>query len=203
MTTRRIAQYYEGTADRAIREDLRCAVDLVGDPGVAIDCGCGAGADIVFLLDRGFTVHAFDVEPDAISRCHARFGGDPRVQLSLASFSTFEYPSASLVTADASLFFCPPAEFDRAWCRISTALIPGGIFSGSFLGPKDTMAQPGYRKDALWPDVLVVTEETLRPRFAAFDVERWTEHQVSGKEADGSPHDWHIFSVVAKKQPHA
>ena len=157
MPSKEIQEYFDSTADRNTRDDLRLAVNLVEGNKVAIDCGCGAGSDIAFLRSKGFLVHAFDIEEESISRCRKRFINDSDVLLSNASFTSFDYPSASLVVADASLFFCPKYEFTEVWQNITNSVLPNGVFSGSFLGLEDTMAGPNYNKKAYWPDVLVTS----------------------------------------------
>ncbi len=176
------------------------AVSLLGANKVAIDCGCGAGSDIAYLRSEGFTVHGFDIEEEFISRCRERFETDELVHLSQSSFSSFNYPCASLVVADASLFFCPKREFNGVWSRIVSSLEPNGIFCGSFLGPEDTMAGRGYDKEAFWPDVLVFEKSQLNEYFKDFNVVSFTEHKRSGVAPGGETHDWHIFSVVARKE---
>ena len=200
MTTPEKDRYFDATTDRPVRDDLRFAVSLATGDRVAIDCGCGAGSDIAYLRSEDFVVHAFDVEADAIRRCTERFADDARVHLQRASFTGFDYPAASLIVADASLFYCPPQDSDDVWRRITDALVPGGVFAGSFLGPGDTMAGPDFDRDAFWPEVLVMTEDELRPRFGDFNILRWNEHRQSGETADGTPHDWHIYAVVAQKK---
>jgi SAM-dependent methyltransferase len=199
MTNNEILDYYDVTADRDVRSDLQQAIKLVDEPGIAIDCGCGAGRDIAYLLANGYIVHAFDIESDSILRCKKRFEGKDNVFLSQDSFNSFSYPLASLILADASLFFCPEGEFDEVWSKIYKSLSPGGIFVGSFLGPNDTMVDPGYRKELFWPDVLVFEEVQLRPMFNRFEIMSWTEHNIDGKTAQGKLHHWHIFSIIAKK----
>lgn len=176
------------------------AVSLIGKKRIAIDCGCGAGSDISYLRECDFTVHAFDIEEESVLLCNERFKNDKNVLLSKASFSGFVYPKASLVVADASLFFCPPSEFEVVWNNISQALTSSnGIFCGSFLGPNDTMAGPAYDRKAFWPEVMVFTEDALREKFTEYKMHKWTEHRLSGETFQGEPHDWHIFSVVAEK----
>ena len=46
---------------------------------------------------------------------------------------------------------------------------------------------------------LVFNEKEVRRIFDNFEICRFTEHKTSGKTALGISHDWHIFSVVAKK----
>jgi len=199
MSSKEIQKYFDSTADRETRNDLRVAVNLVEGDKVAIDCGCGAGSDIAFLRSKKFFVHAFDIEEESISRCRERFIDDRDVLLSKASFTTFDYPRASLVVADASLFFCPQDKFSKVWQRITNSILPNGVFFGSFLGLEDTMAGPNYNKKAYWPDVLVTSEEQIMDWLKGFKVESFIEHKSSGKTPSGEPHQWHVFSVVAKK----
>jgi SAM-dependent methyltransferase len=194
------SKYFDATANRTIRDDLLFAVERVGEPKIAIDCGCGAGADIGFLISQGFVVHGFDVEEESISRCIARFKDVSGLTLSRSSFSAFNYPKASLLVADASLFFCPRSEFEGVWTKIFECLYPNGVFCGSFLGTEDTMAGPLYNPGDYWPEVTAFEEEEVRALFANFEILRFTVHKSSGVTPAGEPHDWHNFSVVAKKR---
>jgi 2-polyprenyl-3-methyl-5-hydroxy-6-metoxy-1,4-benzoquinol methylase len=45
------------------------AVSLIGNEKIAVDCGCGAGSDIAYLRNEGFTVYAFDIEEASIKIC--------------------------------------------------------------------------------------------------------------------------------------
>ncbi len=199
MLTKEKSTYYSDTLNRDIRDDLIFAVSLVKENKVALDCGCGAGADIAYLRKNGFVVHAFDIEEESIRICKQRFKEDNRVFLSHDSFSSYNYPRSNLAVADSSLFFCPENEFDDVWHRIIDSLEPGGIFCGSFLGQNDTMAGPDYDKDAYWPDVSVFDEEHIRAKFQNLELLIFTEHNINGRNAQGEPHQWHIYSVVAKK----
>ncbi len=199
MSSKEILAYFDATECKETRSDLKLAVGLVNGPRVAIDCGCGAGSDIVYLRENGFTVHAFDIEESSIARCLKRFVGDSAVILSRSDFSSFAYPTADLVVADASLFFCPENQFGAVWQKIKNALLPGGVFVGSFLGPEDTMAGADYDRKAFWPEVMIATEEQVKVWFDGFAIISFTEHRSSGVTASGAPHDWHIFSVVAQK----
>lgn len=201
MPSEEILKYFDNTAERETRDDLKLAVSLVEGDKIAIDCGCGAGSDIAFLRSHDFFVHAFDVEEESIARCRVKFKSDSKVLLSQDSFNTYKYPDASLIVADASLFFCPAQEFSEVWRKITEALLPNGIFSGSFLGPEDTMAEPGYNKERYWPEVSVLSEKELKNLLLDYKIESFTEHKTSGKTPDGQPHQWHIFSVVARKKP--
>ena len=197
MATQEVQEYYDATTNRGPRDDLVSAIQLTTQQGLAIDCGCGAGSDIAHLRQAGFAVQAFDVEQESIDRCLKRYGSDPEVTLTKASFASFEYPKADLVVADASLFFCPPSDFSQVWQKIVTALKPGAVFVGSFLGPRDTMATGQYDKAAFWPAVSTFTEPEIDALFKTFDVNKFHEHELDGKTAQGKDHHWHIFQVIA------
>lgn len=198
-----VTNYFDATEFRKTRDDLVFAVNRACEPKVAIDCGCGAGSDIDYLVRKGFEVHAFDIEEESIARCRARFEGVEDVFLSRCSFSAFEYPSASLVVADASLFFCPASEFAGVWNRIIACLNPNGVFCGSFLGLEDTMAEPGENHSVLWPDVTAFSETQVRGLLRDLEVLRFNVHKSTGINSQGAVHRWHIFQVVARKPPNA
>ena len=199
MSSEEISKYFDATESREIREDLVFAINMALEPKIAIDCGCGAGADINYLVRNGFTVYGFDVEQESISRCQSRFEGIKNVILSKSSFSTFDYPQASLVVADASLFFCPSSEFKNVWENIYQCLHPNGVFCGSFLGQEDTMAASNNNPSVFWPEVTVFDEPEVRELFKNFEVLRFNIHKSTGKTSQGVTHNWHIFQVVAQK----
>jgi len=199
MPSLEISKYYDATEGREIRPDLVHALTLAPHPKVAVDCGCGAGADIDYLLREGFVVHGYDNEEEAISRCESRFPTRPDLTLKVDDFCSFDYPSASLVVADASLFFCAKRDFSLAWRKIRECLVPGGVFCGSFLGPEDTMAGPDYDRAAYWPEICVFDRQEVRSIFDGFTIHRFTEHKTSGKTPDGKKHNWHIFAAIAQK----
>ncbi|WP_101758257.1 bifunctional 2-polyprenyl-6-hydroxyphenol methylase/3-demethylubiquinol 3-O-methyltransferase UbiG [Oceanicoccus sp. KOV_DT_Chl] len=199
MSSEEIAKYFDATEFREIREDLVFAASMVSEPKVAIDCGCGAGADIDYLARNGFTVYGFDVEQESISRCQSRFDGIGNVILSKSSFIDFDYPQASLVVADASLFFCPNSEFEHVWSNIYQCLLPKGIFCGSFLGKEDTMAVSGNNPSVFWPEVTALEESEVVALFKNFEVLRFKTHKSTGKTPQGITHNWHIYQVVAQK----
>jgi SAM-dependent methyltransferase len=199
MVSKEITKYFDATEFREIREDLIFAMKMTSEPKIAIDCGCGAGADIDYLVRNGFTVYGFDIEQESVSRCQSRFDGIKNVILSLSSFGAFNYPQASLVVADASLFFCPRAEFKSVWKNIDQCLQSNGVFCGSFLGKEDTMAEVGNNPSVFWPEVTAFDESEVKELFKNFDLLSFKVHKSTGKTSQGVAHNWHIFQVVAQK----
>ncbi|MCF6324097.1 MAG: methyltransferase domain-containing protein [Gammaproteobacteria bacterium] len=200
MTTEEIKTYYNDTKLSETRPDLLKAIELVNEPKIAVDCGCGSGSDINYLVSQGFTVHGYDIEDESISMCKERFKNNNKVILSKDSFSTFNYPRTSLILADASLFYCPESEFGFVWQKIHESLYTEGVFCGSFLGTDDTMAKPGFSKQNLWKNIMIFNEKQVKNIFKNYEICIFTEHKLSGKTSQGTPHDWHIFSVIARKE---
>jgi trans-aconitate methyltransferase len=170
-----------------------CTYVPTRDERFATDCGCGIGADAMYLLEQGFTVHAFDVNDTAVERLTKRAGNHPRLHVTQSSFETYDYPSSDLVRAGASLFFCKPRAFDDVWARMSDSLEPGGIFCGDFLGVEDS-----WRESAEF-EVCCLSEEKLEGMLEDFEVLRWNERNEDGKTAVGTLKHWHIYSVTARK----
>ncbi|WP_432938872.1 class I SAM-dependent methyltransferase [Kribbella sp. CA-253562] len=96
-------------------------------PGSALDAGCGAGAEAIWLATRGWQVTGADLASDALARAAARAaesGVTERVQWVRADLSTWE-PDAryDLVTTHYAHPAMPQLEF---YDRIASWVAPGG-----------------------------------------------------------------------------
>lgn len=160
---------------------------------IAIDCGCGTGADIHYLLNQGYQVHGFDNNHEAIELCRERFSSNAMVDLSIDSFETYDYPKAGLVIANSSLFFANPEHFAGMWQKIVDCIEVGGVFAGDFLGEKDSWAT-NFRQPTT-----AMTLEEVEELFAQFEIIRFEERDEDALTARGYMKHWHVFSVVARK----
>jgi len=160
--------------------------------GQAIDLGAGTGRGTQFLREAGLRVIALDNQPTSVATLRARFGTDEGVEIWDTSMADTEIPPVDVVAAAFSLFFLPPNDFDRVWARVRTALRPGGVFLGQFLGPRDDWAPRGYAThDA----------DAVRGLLAGWDIQHWEEVERAGQTAVGNPKYWHVFHVVAQVPP--
>ncbi|GAA0637909.1 class I SAM-dependent methyltransferase [Sporichthya brevicatena] len=104
------------------------AIELAGlPPGTALDAGCGAGAEAIWLAERGWQVTAADIAAAALSRAAERAtaaGVDGRVDWVQADLSTWE-PSAAfdLVLTNYAHPAIPQLAF---YDRIAAWVAPGG-----------------------------------------------------------------------------
>lgn len=194
MSTFNWASYHAASLQVPVYPHLVQAVKRLGlVPGrVAVDVGCGAGRDARYLLEQGFEVHAFDQDADAIGHLQD-LGEHPGFTARQCRFEDFDYPRADLISACSSLFFCPPAAFERAWQKIAQALRPGGVFCGHFMGPQDSWAQ--MDRD----DLSIHRREQLDALFEGFELLDVHEHNQPGRTLVGREKHWHTWSVLARK----
>jgi trans-aconitate methyltransferase len=189
-------EYYQKILNQPHRPNVENAVNLLKlESKVALDIGCGIGRDSHFLLEQGFNVHAFDSHEDAVKTCLTRFEGHKRFSISQCCFTKFDYPQCSLVIANASLFFCPDESFEQVWTKIDSALQPGGIFCGDFLGVKDS-----WVASEMHPNITALTKKEVESLFADYELISLNERDEDGTTVVGSPKHWHMFSVTARKR---
>src|SRR4051794_7515816 len=106
---------------------VELAVDL--PPGRALDVGCGEGADVVWLAERGWQVTGADLSVVALDRAreHAVEAGvaDRTSWLHADLAAGDELPAGQdLVTA--MFVHVPEAAFDRVYTAVAAAVRPGG-----------------------------------------------------------------------------
>lgn len=189
------SEYYQKALDRPHLKRTEFALKLnQSSLKVAIDCGCGVGADVHYLAQQGYQVHGFDVNPESIEICQRRFSRAALVDVSQASFEGYDYPQCGLLVANSSLFFAQPKEFEQTWQRIAKSIVAGGVFAGDFMGVKDSWASY-YRLPTR-----ALTECQVRSLFEQFDIVRFSERDEQGTTSLGKMKHWHTFSVVALKR---
>jgi len=104
-------------------------------PGMTvIDCGCGGGRNLVYLLQNGFDVCAVDSEPDAIeavrhmARVLAPQLSPHNFRVELIEAMSFEAASADVMLSNAVLHFARDERQFRAMVReMWRVLRPGGL----------------------------------------------------------------------------
>ena len=99
--------------------------------GVALDLGCGEGADALWLAERGWRVTAVDFSATAIARAaaHAAELGPPiaeRVAWRCADLAAWHPAEAAYDLVSAQFFHTERAVRDEAFRRLAAAVAPGG-----------------------------------------------------------------------------
>ena len=137
-------------ADDVIRTLMRQFPDPEQRAQTAVlELGCGAGANLTFLLQEGFQVHAVDGAPSAIAKSRAHVATYARpgqaCELRVADFKKLDYANARFdVVVDCLAVYANPMETVRtAVAEARRVLKPGGYFYSSVFGSRTFGAASG------------------------------------------------------------
>ncbi|MGF1833262.1 methyltransferase domain-containing protein [Photobacterium sanguinicancri] len=162
---------------------------------IAVDCGCGAGRDALYLLEQGFQVYAFDKDLPTIEKLaqHSLAASNPMLDVKISSFGEYHFPRSHLVNASACLFYSEPNEFAIFWKNMVKSLFSGGIFCGHFIGKDDI----GF--DEKLP-ILTHTKEEIEDLLEGFYVIAWQEKRERSSQLTGEQRYWTVYTVTALKK---
>jgi SAM-dependent methyltransferase len=179
---------------RGPRPLLLRACDFLGagDGRMAVDLGCGSGADALALLERGWAVTAVDRDQAGLDLLRA---GVPnasagRVTIACAGFADVALPPADLVHAGFSLPFCAPGDFAGVWAGIRDAIRPGGVFAGQLFGPRDSWAGS--------PRMSFHHADQIGRLLVGTKILHLGESEWDGEAVSGPKH-WHVFDVMFRQ----
>lgn len=169
------------------------------EKGLAIDVGCGAGADSVLMLDAGWSVMGLDHNTYGIDIVYENLDTDKKDRLYIKedTFEDMNLPDCNWLNASFALPFVQPRDYDRVWQKICNSIMQDGRFSGTFFGNKDSWA-PGNTLRTFH------TKDQVINLFGDFEIEWFDEQEREGTSIDKQgvehPKHWHIFEVVARKK---
>lgn len=161
---------------------------------LAVDLGTGTGRDALFLLKKGWKVHAIDAEPLALEILLNRASEHlTHLEVNISPFATMVLPNnVALINASYSLPFCSPEEFPDCWQNIIDHLAIGGRFAGQFFGERDEWATN--------PSLTFHSQEKLLQLFEEhFTIEYLQIEEGLLPTAAGPMKHWHVYHIVARK----
>jgi SAM-dependent methyltransferase len=187
------AEFYKHTKGRPPWPRLVRAVAHVSRKDDALDLGCGAGRDTLYLLEQGFAVTAVDSDANSMEVL-VTFPHQERLRAVQSSFVDFAFSSSGydIINAHFALPFAGKANFDVVFERVKQALRPGGIFAGQIFGVHDEWNTPGQ-------DLAFHTREQAEELLRRFELIEFNEEDVDSHTADGTPKHWHVFNIIARK----
>jgi SAM-dependent methyltransferase len=102
------------------------------DPGRALDCGCGEGADAVWLAETGWEVTAVDFSEVALTRAAGRAAarGEEvagRITFTQRDLTAWVPPADSYDLVSVQFVHLPATERNVMHRRLGNAVAPGGI----------------------------------------------------------------------------
>ncbi len=180
-------------------------VEQVADlaPGVALDVGCGEGADVVWLAERGWRATGADLSEVALEK--ARRHADEAGVADRTEWVHVDLLAGGLLPGGADLVSAmyvhvPEADFDRVYAAIAGAVRPGG-----------TLLVAGHHPDERHTDLrnpqlshLLFPPERVTPLLDGWSIEvaEARTREVGGDHGHGHGHGSAVATdtvVVARR----
>ncbi len=193
-TNKNIEKYYDNTENEMPNYTVKKFIELNVEPGNAVELGCGAGRDTVYLIRNGWNVLAID-RKDVETRIVSKLLVEELEQFEFFKqrFEDIELENSNLVVANFSLPFCNKNDFKKLWAKINHSILKDGYFVGNFLGDKDEWKIAKEKMTFL-------TKDQVMELFRNFEIVEFKEVEKDGLTGLGKMKHWHIFNVIAKKK---
>lgn len=193
-TNKNIEKYYDNTENEMPNYTVKKFIELNVEPGNAVELGCGAGRDTVYLIRNGWNVLAIDRE-NVETRIVSKLLVEELEQFEFFKqrFEAIKLENSNLVVANFSLPFCNKNNFKELWAKINHSILKDGYFVGNFLGDKDEWKIAKEKMTFL-------TKDQVMELFRNFDIVEFKEVEKDGLTGLGKMKHWHIFNVIAKKK---
>lgn len=128
-----IKKYYENTENALPHPILKRFIDMNIKPENAIDLGCGAGRDTIYLLKNGWRVLSIDRENigEVIS---SKLDDEERKKFRFVrqDFENIELENNKLLVANFSIPFCKKDCFNDFWNKITDSILKERILCWKF-----------------------------------------------------------------------
>lgn len=126
-----IEKYYDNTKDALPHSNVRQFIKMAVTPTNAIDLGCGAGRDTVFLIKHGWEVLSIDKEDvEEVIASKLNRNEIMKFRFMKQSFENTKLEKNNLVIANFSLPFCPKDYFNNFWSKISDSIFKERLLCG-------------------------------------------------------------------------
>lgn len=125
-------KYYDITETKPPNKIVKYFIENIAvSPTKAIELGCGAGRDTIYLIKNGWNVLAID-KSDVEERISKRMNSEElkRFRFSKQKFEEVELEEVNLIVANFSLSFCDKNKFNELWRKIENSILPCRVFCG-------------------------------------------------------------------------
>ena len=124
-----IHEYYKNTKNALPHKNVQKVLEMDIILGNAIDLGCGAGRDTIYLIKNGWNVLAIDKE-ETKGLIEEKLNENElkNFRFSLQNFQNVELENNSLLVSNFSIPFCGKKYFKEFWNKIEESIEKGRIF---------------------------------------------------------------------------
>ena len=187
-------KYYKNTENALPNTIIQKFISMNIKSENAIELGCGAGRDTVYLIRNGWNVFAIDKE-DTEQIISNKLDDEElkRFKFERQNFENIKLERAKLLVANFSIPFCRKDCFNQFWSKIVDSILKNGYFVGSFLGLNDSWAKNKKQM------IFLSKEQVLELFKDSFEIVYFNEIEKDGTTGLGKMKHWHIYNVIAKK----
>ena len=188
-------KYYEVTKESRPHKLTQKFINMKIIPDKAIDLGCGAGRDTVYLIKNGWKVLAIDKE-NSKEYIDLKLNEEERknFKFQCQDFENIKLEKVKLIVANFSIPFCSKDKFKDLWNSITQNIIQNGYFVGNFFGLKDSWADNKNKK------IFLSKDEVLKLFESSFEIIDFQEIEKDGETALNGVKHWHIYNIIARKK---
>ena len=135
-----IEKFYENTKNAMPHDNIKRFVEIKTKTGNAIDLGCGAGRDTIFLIKNNWNVTAIDRE-DTQNIIEANLNTEDlkKFKFMCQNFETIKLYKNDLIVSNFSIPFCSKNYFNDFWNKIVNSINNGRILCWKFFWIKRFM----------------------------------------------------------------
>ena len=191
---RRIEEFYKNTRNTLPHKNVLEFIDSEKNIGKAIDIGCGAGRDTVYLIKNGWHVIAIDKEnTKQIMTNQLNDEELNRLTFIQSEFENIKLEKNNLIIANYSIPFCNKNKFQEFWHKIIDSIEENGYFVGNFFGKNDEW---NTQKSSM----TFFDRKTVEELFNNFEILKFEEEEKDAKTGLGIMKHWHTYNVIARKK---
>ena len=190
----RSEKYYENTKNALPHKNVIKFIEMNDKKEKAIDLGCGAGRDTIYLIRNGWNVLAIDredVEDLILEKLNEK--EMKRFRFLCQNFESIELEKCDLIVSNFAIPFCSKKYFDKFWNNISDSISSGGYFVGNFFGLRDSWA-------TINKNMTFLSKKQVTDLFEEFEIIEFDEYEKDSKTALGEFKHWHIYEIIARKK---
>lgn len=186
--------YHKITNNKPPRKNIIKFIEKYNNlTGNAIDLGCGAGCDTLYLIEHNWNVLSIDsTNVESAIRNKLSYEKQDKFNFQVQKFEELHLPKCDLIISNNALPFCNKEYFYNMWHEICNSINSNGFFIGNFFGLKDEWNIGADKRTFL-------SKEDVIELFKDFDILEFEEIEKDRPTALGKMKHWHTFEVVARK----
>lgn len=191
---KKIEMYLNNTDKAKPHKNVEEFIKMKIPPKKAIDLGCGAGRDTVFLLKHKWNVIAVDREDTKDRIINKLLPKEiENFEFIKEDFNELKIDTkVRLVVANYSIPFVNKEKIINLWNKIDNMIEQDGYFVGNFFGLKDEWKTN--------KGITVLSENDVLGLFRNFEIIKFIEKEEDSLTGLGKMKQWHTFNIIAKKR---